>query len=104
LSQFESIVARMGTVTWSAGDATAHAVALEGIDSVIGAYSGLISRSREEGDALRTEALLAERRRWSGRRRDIHVSDRAGVDRLIQTAADRLALLRTDSRAAGPDQ
>ena len=94
MAELESVLRNMGTATWSAEDGTAYEVALEGINHVVGAYSGLIAEAETEADAARVENLTAERRGWAARRGSLTPADRAEVDAVTAECARLLAELR----------
>jgi hypothetical protein len=89
----EPVLARLEPVTWSPEDGIAYEVALEGINQVVGAYSGLIGREEasENPDTAAIESWSAAQGEWVHRRETISPGDRAGVDRV---RAECSALLR----------
>ncbi|GHG05429.1 hypothetical protein ACFFSH_38620 [Streptomyces filamentosus] len=93
-----SVLANMGAATWSAEDGTAYEVALEGINHVVGAYSGRIREARAAGDSEGVRVFLQERTAWSQKRRSLSPVDRRTVDALTAEAAEVLASLRGGAR------
>ncbi|MGW3100008.1 hypothetical protein ACWDCC_41960 [Streptomyces sp. NPDC001102] len=89
-----SALQNMETATWSPEDGTAYEVALEGINHVVGAYSGLIAEAETAADTERAEQLAAEQRRWAARRKSLTPADRAGVDAVTAECARLLRQLR----------
>ncbi|MFI8234934.1 hypothetical protein ACIGDI_39680 [Streptomyces sp. NPDC085900] len=89
-----SALQNMETATWSPEDGTAYEVALEGINHVVGAYSGLIAEAEAAVDTERAEQLAAEQRRWSARRKSLTPADRAAVDAVTAECAQLLQQLR----------
>ncbi|MFF6903312.1 hypothetical protein [Streptomyces hydrogenans] len=98
MTEQNSVLASMGTATWSAEDGTAYEVALEGINHVVGAYSGRIREAREAGDGEKALVLLEERAAWSKKRRSLSPADRSAVDALTAESAEVLANLRGSAR------
>jgi hypothetical protein len=97
MSDEESVLSRLGPVTWSWNDGIAYEVALEGINQVVGAYSGLIGRE-EASESPDTEAIgswRAARSEWTRRRKALSPADRAGVDQARAEASALLAELRS---------
>ncbi|WP_331720388.1 hypothetical protein [Streptomyces sp. NBC_00209] len=95
MTEQEPVLAGMGTASWSAEDGVAYEVALEGINHVVGAYSGLIAQARKAGDSARVDELLAEQSAWSAKRGSLGPEDRAGVDALTAESAQALERLRS---------
>ncbi|MFJ3883196.1 hypothetical protein ACIPW5_37840 [Streptomyces sp. NPDC090077] len=89
-----AVLAGVEQASWSAEDGTAYEVALEGINHVVGAYSGLIGRAEKAGDAARAGELAAEQGEWAARRKTLTPNDRAAVDAVTTEAAQKLAQLR----------
>ncbi|MFE0453074.1 hypothetical protein ACFW2D_17670 [Streptomyces sp. NPDC058914] len=94
MTEPESALQNMEPATWSTEDGTAYEVALEGINHVVGAYSGLIAEAETAADAKRVETLTAEQRRWSARRRTLTPAARAEVDAVTAECARLLVELR----------
>ncbi|MFD9248125.1 hypothetical protein ACFV0D_40690 [Streptomyces sp. NPDC059556] len=67
----KTVLGSMGTANWSAEDGTAYEVALEGINHVVGAYSGLIAQAQAAGDAERAQALIGEQGAWAARKKGL---------------------------------
>ncbi|MGW2477234.1 hypothetical protein [Streptomyces sp. NPDC001665] len=95
VTEQESVLAGMGTASWSAQDGVAYEVALEGINHVVAAYSGLIAQARKAGNSVRGDELLAEQSAWSAKRGSLAPEDRAGVDALTADSAQVLERLRS---------
>ncbi|MFE9018126.1 hypothetical protein ACFYNL_06065 [Streptomyces sp. NPDC007808] len=93
MAEPESVLQNLGPATWSAEDGTAYEVALEGINHVVGAYSGLIAEAESAADTARVETLTAERRGWAARRGSLTPADRAEVDAVTAECARVLAEL-----------
>ncbi|MDX2692188.1 hypothetical protein [Streptomyces ipomoeae] len=94
MTEPESVLSSMATATWSAEDGTAYEVALEGINHVVGAYSGLIDEAKTAHDTARAETLIAERRRWAARRESLTPARRTEVDVITAECSRLLAQLR----------
>ncbi|MDG5807947.1 hypothetical protein P9869_35930 [Streptomyces ossamyceticus] len=94
MTEPESALENLGTATWSTEDGTAYEVALEGINHVVGAYSGLIAEAERAADTTQVETLTAERRRWAARRGSLTPADRAQVDAVTAECTQVLAELR----------
>lgn len=96
MSDEESVLSRLGPVTWSWDDGIAYEVALEGINQVVGAYSGLIGREEasENPDHAAIDAWVAAQNTWEDRREALSPADRAGVDRARAECVSLLAELR----------
>jgi hypothetical protein len=92
----ESVLARIGTATWSPEDGVAYEVAVEAINQVVGAYSGLIGREEatDSPDATAIESWRTARGEWARRRRALSPADRAGVDRVLEECSALLPELR----------
>ncbi|MFD0151143.1 hypothetical protein ACWGQ4_02345 [Streptomyces sp. NPDC055721] len=95
VTEQNAALANMGTASWSAEDGTAYEVALEGINHVVGAYSRLIARAEEAGDADRAAALAAEQSAWAARRKILTPQNRAEVDTVTDESAQMLTQLRS---------
>lgn len=98
MTEQNTTLANLGTSTWSAEDGMAYEVALEGINHVVGAYSGRIREAREAGDGERVRLLLEERTAWSQKRGSLSPADRSAVDALTAESAEVLANLRSGAR------
>jgi hypothetical protein len=94
MTEPESVLQNLEPATWSTEDGEAYEVALESINHVVGAYSGLIAEAETAADAKRVETLTAEQRRWSARRRILTPADRAEVDAVTAECARLLVELR----------
>lgn len=96
MSDEESVLSRLGPVTWSWNDGVAYEVALEGINQVVGAYSGLIAREEasENPDTEAIESWRTARSEWVRERKALSPSDRAAVDQVRAESAALLAQLR----------
>ncbi|MFE5974360.1 hypothetical protein ACFQ64_19630 [Streptomyces sp. NPDC056460] len=92
-----TVLGNMGTANWSAEDATAYEVALEGINHVVGAYSGLIAQARAAGDAERAQALTGEQGAWAAKRKGLTPADRAGVGAVASDCTETLNRLRGEA-------
>jgi hypothetical protein len=92
----ESVLARLGPVTWSPEDGIAYEVALEGINQVVGAYSALIGREEaaEIPDIAAIESWQAAQAEWANTRRTLSPEDRAAVERVRAECSTLLAELR----------
>ncbi|KAB2976882.1 hypothetical protein F8R89_35675 [Streptomyces sp. SS1-1] len=94
MNELEPFLRNVGTATWSMEDGIAFEVALNGIDSVVGAYTRLIAQARSADDTQKARDFAAQRGRWSARRRRITPADRATVDAVISESARLLEQLR----------
>ncbi|MFB7398300.1 hypothetical protein [Streptomyces sp. NPDC056191] len=93
----KTVLGSMGTANWSTEDGTAYEVALEGINHVVGACSGLIAQAQAAGDAERAQALISEQGAWAARKKGLTPADRAGVDSLTAECTRTLNRLRGDA-------
>ncbi|MFF5787971.1 hypothetical protein ACFY8P_23780 [Streptomyces sp. NPDC012693] len=96
MTEQNSVLAHTGTASWTAEDGTAYEVALEGNSHVVGAYSGLIARAEETGDADRAAELTAAQGNWAARRKTLTPEDRSEVDELTAESARVLQQLRSE--------
>src|SRR5262249_23688942 len=96
MSDEESVLSRLGPVTWSWNDGIAYEVALEGINQVVGAYGGLIGRggASDDPDREAIESWVAAQNEWEDKRESLSPADRIGVDRVKAECAALLAELR----------
>ncbi|MGW1934732.1 hypothetical protein [Streptomyces sp. NPDC001919] len=92
-----TVLGNMGAANWSAEDGTAYEVALEGINHVVGAYSGLIAQAEAAGDTERARTLLDEQGDWAAMRKGLTPADRAGVDTLTAECTATLNRLRAEA-------
>lgn len=90
----ESILAGLGEADWSQDDAVAYEVALDIVNEIIGAYSGLIGREEASPspDATRIAAWRQAKLAWARRRNDLSPADPQTVQAVRLEGAD---LLRT---------
>lgn len=86
----------LGQTSWSAEEGVSYEVALEGINQVIGAYSGLIGRaeSAAESDQEAIDRWTSEQRAWADRRRTLSPADPEAVQAVRQECITLLAALR----------
>ena len=92
----ESVLAGLQAATWSPEDGVAYEVALEGINQIVGAYSGLIGREEASDNpaAAAIGAWRAAQSEWARRRRSLSPDDRAGVEQVLEECAALLTELR----------
>ncbi|MFI5711784.1 hypothetical protein [Kribbella sp. NPDC051620] len=92
----DSVLANLGQATWTAEEGVSYEVAVEGINLVIGAYSGLIGREEAtaEPDRAKIENWIQEQHAWSDRRRALSPADQEAVRAVRQECRALLATLR----------
>ncbi|ADB35604.1 hypothetical protein Kfla_6612 [Kribbella flavida DSM 17836] len=90
----ESILGGLGKATWSEEEGVSYEVALNVINEVVGAYSGLIGREEASPspNATKIAAWRQAKIAWAQRQRDLSPADPQAVQAVRQEAAD---LLRT---------
>jgi hypothetical protein len=92
----DSVLTGLGKATWSEEEGVSYEVALDVINDVVGAYSGLIGR--EEASPDPDGAKIASWRRvkvaWAHKRRELSPADPKAVASVRREAA---GLLRTPS-------
>ena len=90
----QSILDGLGKASWSEEEGVSYEVALDMVNEVVGAYSGLIGR--EEASPSPDTAKIAAWRQakvvWAHKRRDLSPADPQAVQAVRREAAD---LLRT---------
>ncbi|MFI8101232.1 hypothetical protein [Streptomyces sp. NPDC086023] len=94
MTEPEAVLGSLGPAAWSEEDGRAYEVALDGINQVVGAYSGLIAAAERAGEADRVRGLRQEQARWSAKRLDLTPADRQEVDAITAEAAGVLRGLR----------
>ncbi|MGW1930634.1 hypothetical protein [Streptomyces sp. NPDC001919] len=92
-----TVLGNMGTADWSSEDGTAHEVALEGVNHVVGAYSGLIAQAEAAGDTERARTLVDEQGGWAAKRKGLTPADRSSVDTLTAECTATLNRLRAEA-------
>jgi hypothetical protein len=87
-----SVLEGLGQATWSEEDGVSYEVAIEGINHVIGAYSGLIGEEEntETPDTAKIAAWRQAKLDWAGRRRALSPDDTAAVQAVRRETADLL--------------
>ncbi|MGW4699800.1 hypothetical protein [Streptomyces sp. NPDC004285] len=96
MTEQNTVLAWMGTASWSAEEGTAYEVALEGINHVVGAYSGLIARAEKAGDSAWASELASEQGAWAARRMSLTPADPNAVAAVTAESARTLARLRSE--------
>ena len=88
-----SAVEGLGQTTWSEAEGVSYEVAIESINSVIGAYSGLIGDEElaETPDAAKIAEWRQAKLEWADRRRALSPNDTAAVQAVRQETAALLA-------------
>jgi hypothetical protein len=91
-----SVSRRLGAVTWSPEDGVAYEVALEGINQIVGAYSGLIGREEasESPDVAAIESWHTAQGEWASIRKALSPADPDGVKRVRALCRTLLPELR----------
>lgn len=99
--EYESVLSRLGAVTWSPEDGVAYEVAVEGINQVVGAYSGLIGREEasDSPDLAAIESWLSAQGEWANIRRALSPTDPDGVARVRALCRTLLPELRAQRGA-----
>ena len=97
----ESVLGRLGAVTWSPEDGVAYEVALEGINQVVGAYSGLIGREEasDSPDITAIDSWRTAQGEWASIRRALSPADIDGVKRVRALCRTLLPELRAQRGA-----
>jgi hypothetical protein len=92
----DSILGNLGPVTWSEQDAADYEVALEGINHLIGEYSGLIGREErsEHPDEVAIAAWRLEQQEWAKLRQTLTPADPAAVQAAQDRYRELLSVLR----------
>ena len=97
----QSVVGRLGAVTWSPEDGVSYEVALEGINQVVGAYSRLIGREEasDSPDVAAIESWRTAQGEWVNIRKELSPADTDGVKRVRALCRTLLPELRAQRGA-----
>jgi hypothetical protein len=92
----ETVLGNLGPVTWSEQDAASYELAIEGINHLIGEYSGLIAREEraDEPDEVAIAAWRLEQREWAELRLTLSPADPEAVQAARQRYRELLSVLR----------
>jgi hypothetical protein len=95
----ESTLAGLGKATWSEEEGVSYEAALDIVNEIVGAYSGMIGREEAapSPDATRIAAWRQAKLSWARRRNDLSPADPQAVQAVRLEGAD---LLRTLSDRA----
>jgi predicted hotdog family 3-hydroxylacyl-ACP dehydratase len=87
-----SVLEGIGSAAWSEEDGVSYEVALEDINRVVGAYSGLIGDEENAAspDAGKIAAWRQAKLEWAARRRALSPGDAVAVQAVRREAADLL--------------
>jgi hypothetical protein len=87
------VLTELGQAPWSAEEAVAYEVALEGVNQVIAFYSGLIGQeeSAAEPDSAAIAGWRGEQQAWAARRRRLSPLDTEAVRSIRDEGEDLLA-------------
>lgn len=87
-----SVLEGIGSAAWSEEEGVSYEVAIESINLVVGAYSGLIGDEENAAapDAGRIAAWREAKLEWAARRRALSPGDEAAVRAVRREAADLL--------------
>ncbi|WP_327170155.1 hypothetical protein OG471_00800 [Streptomyces sp. NBC_01336] len=86
----EPVIGNLPPYTWSSEESVAYEAAIEAINGVVGAYSGLITEAEERGSTDEVADLSRRRAACQQERRGLKADNTEEIARVRATYATRL--------------